>query len=494
MPIPPYLALKGKGGAPIQMHEILAGVAPNQLGSDLAGTTGWARTTQARNQYAKLATNFKGERFCLVPGALGNPEVRREDEGGAGTWGVVFTGAQATQSGTAETHVSGLFAIKDGGNNDIILAFAYPQNGASGTIRICTSPTGASGSWTETIVSGLVPFSLGMTHVAVLFQNRIVVPDGASTAGGLKTWEIDPVAGTVTGSNVITTENGGGWWDMCVFNDTLYAVGYSSAPNAGAIALYQFGGGVWSNIGEINAGAGTIYAPSGVGKPCLFTDNTNMYLLTGEVIGVGQTASTAYQGTPSSFPWTRSETPVPNAYNSNTVRADAAAADQWGVIVDNESDPVNPDFYIMLIPGLAGALVGAAYEILQWNGFGAVMGPAPGASVSSDFFIPEVKQGGGEHISQGAATYGEIEDETAIAGAYRLSYRTPGAVAGLTGRVYYSTGQGPPDTLATLVGGSNTFGPITGDGRASLRTVDIDLGLSGITPPDVSTWMIDLRP
>ena len=332
--------------------------------------------------------------------------------------------------------------------------------------------------------------------------------DNRSNSPATRVYEIDPVAGTVsiyTGAWVGSGTPGFGTCDLCVAFDKLWAVA-ADDYTTGQWNLYEFTGTGFTLNSQISQTTNTIdNVGFGSGKPVLWTDNTNLYVVActarDEVDGAN-IGSTCYRGVPSgaTFTWVQDDGTVAAALQPGVRAAPAAREDLWGVYVDNDTDPLNPAFYLFVAPGTAP---GTSYTVYRWEGFGTEMGTGtttgetgPGASVTTAFTLPEMKYGGAEAISQPEATYGEIEAESQILGAYRLFYRTPGTVANLTGRVYFSLGQGPPDTLAVLVGGGNTFGPITGDSRASLRTVDIDLTLSGITSPpsDSSNWMIKLEP
>jgi hypothetical protein len=491
MPIPPLLALNAFDSLPIQVHELVGGTTPTQIGSDLGGAGLQVYVPGAGNKgnMQAHALTFKGERYCIV--ITTTLEVRRENEGGAGNWGAVYTFGAA---GSLNEPTYGLKIVKDGG--DIALV-AYGCGIAAGTVRWAKSNTGQSGSWTETNVVS----TARMGSTSVVFRNRIYWEDPISQTNPTRVHEIDPAAGTLTTYNTGWNGLGGAPWgaaDLCVAFDRLWAVGPTLyGGGTGRWALYEFTGGGWTLNGNISGFNNSVDGNGmAAGKPCLWTDNTNLYCVVSTGIndaGAAQVGSTCYQGIPagSSFTWSQDDTTAPTGLRPGARTAAPSREDRWSIYVDNDTDPANPDYYLIVAEGSAP---GTGYAVYQWNGFGVEMGPAPGASVAIAFALPEIKHGGAEAISQGAATYAEIEDEAAIGGGYRLSYRIYGTGSGLTGRVYFSAEQGPPDTLATLVGGMTTFAAAMGDGGVTLHTVDIDLGLSGITPPDVSTWMIDLRP
>jgi len=483
MPIPNLLALNAFGSLPLQMHELQGGITPAQIGSDFGGTNRvFTEVTSHRGNHGNFAKTFKGERYCLTLSTT-LAEVRRENEGGAGVWGVVFTHSLTATFTNPEYF---LHIVKDG--NDIALVMGFCRSGAP-SICSAKSNTGQSGSWTE------VNFSPGfgrMTSSSVVFRNRIYWYE----ATGSMLHELDPVAATHSGISNIGIFTNANMPDFCVAFDKLWLVAQDVAGALGRLALYEFTGGGWTFNSYIGATTGHNDTQQSC-KWCLWTDNTNLYAVgyteKDEANVDGQVGSTVWRGVPagSSFTWTQNDTTMIAGLRPNARGFVLAARDDlWSIFVDSDTDPANPVFYLIVTQGPAP---GTGHAIYQWNGFGVEMGPGPGASVSIAFTLPEQKQGGGESISQGAATYGEIEAETAIAGAYRLSYRTPGVVSGLTGRVYFSVGQGPPDTLATLAGGGTTFGPITGDNRSTLRTIDVSLTLSGISSGDASNWAIDLR-
>lgn len=500
MPIPTFLALNAFGSLPLQVHEISGGTSSTKIGSDIS--TGspavYVPSEFVKANHSAYALTFKGERFCAT-GTAGNYHIRRENEGGAGNWGIVYTPTSGATSNGPEQ--SGLKIVKDG--NDTALVFAWPRSagGPGNGIVILKSNTGQSGSWTEQHVA--LGHSPRFSTTTAVFRNRLYVCDAISLGANNPTrvYEIDPEALSVTviaapweaDNNVRCAA------DFCVAFDRLFcaAVDEPSAAN-GVLSLYEFTGGGWTFNGQIGATLGhNSNGLAGRSKYCLWTDNTNLYVVgyteKNDINFTSQPGSTVWRGVPSgsTFTWSQNDTTMvsglrPLARGLVTL----AREDRWSIYVDNDTDPAAPDYYLIVAEGPAP---GTGFSIYQWNGFGVEMGPAPGASVSISFALPETKHGGAEAISQGVASWAEIVDEAAIVGGYRLSYRVYGTQGPYTGRVYFSVEQGPPDTLATLVGGGTTIASVTGDNGVALRTVDVDLSLSGITPPDASTWMIDLR-
>jgi len=498
MPLPPLLTLNGFGSLPLQVHELIGGTSPTQIGLNLAGTNqvfvpnvGYKGNS---NGYVKT---FKGERYCLTLSTT-TVEVRRENQGGAGVWGVVYGFTNLVSTATPEYLMQ---IVKDGADVALVVVFIRL---AAPHVIMGKSNDGAA--WTET------PFTLGyfarMTSTSVVFRNKVYFCDAASAPTPTKVLELDATAASLT---TITAPWAGDGVprhcssDLCVAFDKLFCAAVDTPGLAnGVLTLYEFTGGGWSSNSQIGATLGHNSGGDGqAGKYCLWTDNTNLYVVgyteKDDLNTAAKLGSSVWRGVPSgsTFTWSQNDTTMvtglrPDARGIVT----AARQDRWSIYVDNDSDPANPAYYLIVAEGVAP---GTGYAVYRWEGFGVEMGSGsttgevgPGASVSTAYALPENKHGGAEAISQGVASYGEIETETSIVGGYRLSYRVPGTQSGLTGRAYFSLEQGPPDTLATIVGGGTTFGPITGDNRAVLKTVDIDLGLSGIAGPDASNWMIEL--
>ena len=123
MPIPPLLSLNGFGGTPVQVHEILDAVNPVQIGSDVPGPIGaFTLDVATRAQFSGLSKMFKGERYCVTLSGAGDIQVRREDEGGAGAWGVVFTPAAGASLSNAES--TGLQIVKFGSTTALLVPAA----------------------------------------------------------------------------------------------------------------------------------------------------------------------------------------------------------------------------------------------------------------------------------------------------------------------------------------------------------------------------------
>ena len=493
MPIPPILTLNGFDGATDrQVHELSAGTTPSQIGSNISGTANWPLSSGTRYNHNGFAKTFKNERYCIVKAAGNLASIRRENEGGSGNWGQV--GVSTTT--VSNDDCSGLHIVKDSSNNDIALVTVVANNLSQ--IEVGVSNTGQSGSWTWTTIATTNAININST--VVVFRNRLYFAINIS-----RVLEVDPIALTATEIVAPWTLSNFGQVDMCVAFDTLYAVSANGYGFSNSWTLYQFTGGSFSVVQAIMSNStGSVGIGAASGKNCIWTDNTNLYLLastalddTGSVTNAG---STCYRGVPiggGMYTWTQDDDTVPSGIRVGTARGAAGANDRWSIYVDNDTDPTNPSYYLIVAEGAAP---GTGHAIYRWEGFGNTMGLGattgeigPGSSVSTTFALPEVKHGGAEAISQPSASYPEIEDDEVVSGAYRLYYRVWGAETGLTGRVYFSTEQGPPDTLATLVGGGTSFGPVAGDAGVSLRQVDIDLGLSGITGPDNSTWMIKLE-
>lgn len=491
MAIPNILMANIFGSGNVQVAELQAGVTAVQLGSDVSGANkGGAGDEQYKVHQNGVVRSFKGENFALLyDSSAQKVVVCREDEGGSGSWGVVFTGSVAAAEVGATTLPShtGLYIYNDG-SSDTGLCFAY--GAAAGLVtHICTSNTGQSASWTETIVSASP--SQTMAGRSTLFKNRIYVIHQYNQN---RVVEIDPNAGTITLYSppwgFHSTHDGTA--ELCVAFDRLFAVGCDTNFASGDWALYEFTGGGFTLNSAITTDNRVDDNRIAAGQPLLFTDNTSLFVIANQGTSAATAGASAFRGTPSgsTFTWAEDSTVVPAALRP-TVRNDVDAhEDRWGVIVDNDTDPASPVYYITVVEGPAP---GTGHAVYVWNGWGSVIGPTPGASVSTDYHLPNLPEGGGSAISQGSATWGEIEAETPIAGFYRLSYRVYGSGGPFTGRVYFSTDQGPCEDLATLSGGGTTISSITGDAGVSLRTVDVDLSGSGITAPDVSHWMIDIR-
>jgi len=482
MPPPNLLTISNYGAGNVQVHELAAGTTPTQIGSDLptaAKTT--APTTTVKTNMSQAVVTFKGERYALAYRSTTPMQVHRENEGGAGAWGTVHTTSPGTLTGGAQK--TGLHIVKDG--NDVALAFAHTNGNL---LYILKSNDGTT--WSQTTIN------LGADRrpdgVSIVYRNKIYYP----SQGTLVTVEVDPQAATAT---VILSPSIGAQ-SYFVANDRLFGI-FGNVPTQ-HWSLYEFTGGGWVLNSQITT-TGMYFTNESQSVPLGFLDQATgnlVVIVNGDPGNAGANyGATCFEGTPSgsTFTWAENVTTVPTALQQGAGRPVAGVSDRWTLYVDNDTDPANPAYYILVMQGPAP---GTGWAMYRYEGVGNVAGQGavsseigPGASLSSSFSLPHTPHGGGETISQGLATFGEIEDEEAVPGGYRLSYRTPGLIAGLTGRVYVSLGQGAPDTLVTLVGGLQTFGPITGDARAVLRTIDVDLTLSGITGPDASNWMIDLR-
>jgi hypothetical protein len=501
MAIPPLLALNAFDTLPLQVHEITGGTSASQIGSNIS--TGspavYVPSVVVKGNHNGHAKTFKGERYCITL-TSGNYHVRREDEGGSGVWGIVYTSTAGASLNGSE--FAGLHIVQDG--NDIALVSAWGR-GAPDNLVLIKSNDGAS--WSETTFSpGYAPRCNSTT---VVFRNKLYWADGISLTGAnTRVHEVDPSALTHTVYTAPWNSVAGlgfGSGDFCVAFDKLWHAAMDQPGLAnGRLTLYEFTGSGWTQNSFIgNTNGHNNQSDATQGKYCLWTDNTNLYVVgyteKDENDTGGQLGSSVWRGVPSgsTFTWTQDDTTMVNGLRPNDRGITTnARQDRWSIYVDNDTDPTAPAYYLIVVQGPAP---GTGHAVYRWEGFGTEMGSGtvtgesgPGASVSTAFALPETKHGGGEAISQGVASYAEIEDETPIIGGYRLSYRVWGTQSGLTGRVYFSTEQGPPDTLASIVGGGTTINSITGDSGGSLRTVDIDLSTSGITAPDISTWMIKL--
>ena len=347
-----------------------------------------------------------------------------------------------------------------------------------------------------------------MESTSVVYRNRIYWNDGITGTTASRVWELDPILATATNIPApwISVNTGANFSDadLCVAFDKLFCAAQDSPGSAGGrLTLYEFTGGGWSLNSNITPTQQVNQVDGTQGKHCLWTDNTNLYVVGYTERDASTTpniGSAVWRGVPSgsTFTWSQNDVTTPAGLQPGARGVvGLAREDRWSIYVDNNTNPAAPAYYLIVIEGPAP---GTGHAIYRWEGFGVEMGSGittsevgPGASVSSAFGLPEVKHGGGEAISQGTSSFAEIELETPVLDGYMLSYRVRGAAGPFTGRVYYSSGQGPPDTLATFVGAGTTINSVTGDSGASLRTVIISLTLSGITAPDASNWMIDLR-
>lgn len=495
MPPPNLLTPLIWGSGITQLLELVNGNTASQIGPDLAGGDRVALAAAYCGNLGTYSVNYKGETYVLAPTTTGAWSVYKQNEGGADNYGVVATIASTpADSGRA---VTGLHVVKDG--DDIALVFAW--TGGTNDSQTFLEKTVDGTTWTTTTFNPGQSLQFG-GGPSFTYRNKLYAYD-LVTANALV--EID-AEGTSPSLLRLPFPEDTHCADFTVMGDRLFAVICSGL--ATRYDLYELtGGGLTLNSVIDDVRAGRAIAGEDLGHPALFEDPLDrgklIALLPGALDDGEDQGTFAARGTAAgtSFTWeldTTSGSTIPAGLApGDRGDLDDARQDRWSYFLDNDDDPFNPVLYLIVAGGPAP---GVLSSVLRWEGWQQEMGsgtpsgdPGPGVSVSTDHSIPSSIEGIARAISQGAASYAEIEQEDPVATGYQLSYRMIGLQTGLTGRVLYDDGQGGPRTVVTLVGGGTSFGPVDANDRATLETVVVDLSLSGITAPEDALWAIDLR-
>jgi hypothetical protein len=482
MAIPNIYCPHYRGTGVPQIYELVNGISLNQIGSDLAGTL---ETFFNEDSMTNHIIEFKGKRYYWH-----RTEIKEENEGGAGTWGVAHT------VGSPSNEIkSGLYTcLRNGVLNLIGLASA--GGGFTAAVRFDGT------TWTNISLATGSPIRAG---AAIVFNNKLY----------WAVWNTIYVYDPVVDSIATVSGTGGSFATVCkdfaIVNGNLFVAGYNNSSSSGALQEAK----LWMledtgfTLKHSFTGLNNDFSGSVHGRPLLFThDNSGLvFICTGEDGVGGSLGDQAYHiqkpGTGSQVVTDITTSVIPSQFRVGG--AEVVAGSRYYLFTDtqNSASPTSPDFYIWR---LASSTSGN-YGFYTWQGIASELS-YQGIGPSYQFQVPDVKGGGQERISAGAnatstnKVYAEMETPviSSTQGAMDVSFRVYGTDTGLDGRVYFSPVDETPSTQATIIavsGGStsvasNVISNITADDGATLYTFTWTANTDGVTNGIPVTLVMDL--
>jgi hypothetical protein len=457
MAIPNLLVSKHKGQGNAAVFQLIGGTVLEQIGS--AFTASLELPTDST--HANRVIEFKGKRFVWH-----RNEIREENTGGTGNWGVVYTVPNYSGNEGFGKH-TGLFEIQVAGVPTLV---GLHQRTSNSNLAAIESTDGTSWVQFDSTYPAGEP---AVVSSAIVYRNQMYWRWRSTTNPVLK---YDPVLNTgslITVQNIVTGSSNN---DFCVHNDQLFMVGSTGSGSADTFRLWQLQGSAFTQIHAFttqdNGAAGED------GSCCLFSDGTDLFaILPGETAtseanamyriqdpaGGGQTVTDI------------SATVLPARFRAGG--ANASDDNLWFCFVNNDSAPTSPEIYLWRLSNFDTG----TYEAFQFVNFSTALTELA-SGPSHEIYMAEAKFGGGDRIdSVGTAkVYAELESfAEVIGGGVQFSYRVYGTGASKTATLYIDGGQEIPATQATLsgvaTGGSsvrsgNTITAVTPDAGATLYT------------------------
>jgi len=478
MSIPPIIVLKNRGAGSPGIYVLKNGVSLEQIGDDFGSLETFAVGNVAPDNRGCI---FNGKKYTIL-----QDDIREENQGGAGTWGVVHTLTQSVGSGLSG-YFSGLHVVQRNGIPTLTMVY---QN-LSGHLRAARSADGTT--WANT---GSLTGSIGSTisGTSVVYKNRIYWWINGST---YEVAEYDPASDSAILYNF--SSMGGGSVpnaDFAVHDNRLFLI-HSNGPSTGNVyELREFIGGTFALIHTftgINMGGN-----GERGKACLFSDGTDLI-----AICIGADNDTGFRIQNPGLAGqtvTNVTTPMIPAEFRFGGAAVSLNARYWSFI-NNHTSGSTPEFYLFRLYGNEGNVPGqtGGYTLLQYTDTTtemAVLGEGPDADIA----IATNKSGGSERIVGTTQNiYAEIQDGTIASGnVVTFNYKVYGSGSNVTGTLYYNESEEIATTTGTITlasGGSSsasagTIINITPDSGATLYSATWDASGDGVVPSSVN---INLR-
>jgi len=487
MAIPRLICIKSKGAGMVQVYELINGTTLSQIGNDVTSSFETPATTTCRP--TNRAAVFNGLELIYH-----RDTIRERNTGGADTWGIVAT-LPTANSGAGFGYHSGLYEVQISGVPTLVGIYQT----SSGHVNLSTSIDGTTWNTTASVINS----SIGSTVWGpdIIYRNKIYSWTNGSSADII---EVDPVAGSGIKHDIGIGSGSLRAADFCVHDNRLFVVYASGNTSGSPFRIKEFIGGSWSTIHTFTKDVGVNGEQGG---PCLFSDNTDLFvILPGEegstdgtscyrMIDPGGSGQSVLEITSAGANSTNGVIPAALAPGGGS----AAESDSYSSFINSETDPANPETYIIRLSG-PGQL--GSYEIYQFTDKDTTL-TSLGAGPSSDIYLPNEKNGGGTRVtaSGGDKIYAEIENHEELAGGViQFDYTVKGSGSDVTGRIYISNDEEIPATLATITGASGgsssanagTIIDITPDNGATTYTATFNGVSAGFTIPGSGSFLLDL--
>jgi hypothetical protein len=464
--VPPLLVIKYQGIAGgAQVFRLHGGVSLIPVGPPLPVSTLEApvyNTSIASNRVLKFGQHVY---------AIHRNRIWQLDEGGAPTegddsWVQVHLFSNIS-TGNGYANKTGLYLVNVG--NTPTLMSVYLDTGQF--LRMITTTDGVT--WTESGVLHNTPVSSAVGWGrSVLFRNKLYTHlDDAN----LDMVEVDPLTQLATFHNSSSHVAAVASSDMCVFDNRLWYIGWTTTSAAARPLLSEHTNGNLVARSFVETGGLPNHSGHEVASAmCLFTDDDSLYAIFVGDDGGGAGGTYCFRWQLSAGPGSTlsiSEVtanvvpfslragfvPDPGLYTDNEVR--------WYAYNDN-SDPSNPCVHLW---HLTTARLGLGrFTYYRWNGPNTLMGIPAGTgqiSVTPEIAMPHVRQGGGERIWSPGKVNVEILGRAAVENGQAFNFRvySGGGTTAKKVRFFYDTEEESarlPATIrpSSISGGMATFG------------------------------------
>jgi len=260
-PIPTLMVAKFKGSGNVQVHKLLNGTTldPTQDGNDVLVGNLEAPSATGTNNHANRLIEAFGKRFLLH-----GSRVYERDQGGAGNWGVVYTG-----QGISQINHSGLHLLYPLGVPTLafLSATLTPPGGNLMAVHSTTDGVTWNGAQTAVFCS-----ESSFTGPSVVFRNSIAWAQADSNGPQLRQYDFALNTGSsqyLAGINFNAAAT-----SLVVHQNVLFA--FTDATPGGNTGLYRFGGVTWAQILVMTEGAPNHLALNDGNGYTMFSDGDDL--------------------------------------------------------------------------------------------------------------------------------------------------------------------------------------------------------------------------
>jgi hypothetical protein len=482
MTIPNLLVSKHDGTGSVAVFELIGGTSLQQIGSNIT-------TSKEAPLGDSVANNrvieFKGNKLVWHQN-----EIREENTGGTGNWGIVHTISDMISSDGYARH-TGLHTLNVEGVPTLVGLYSETSTNDVNAIRSTDGIT-----WTE--VDTVIATGAGDCGRSIVYQNKLYWRYVTNT--GIV--EYDPAIDSAVIVGGVAFTGGNCTQDFCVHSNELFMLGTTDTGNTSTFRLWQKIGSSFTQVHNFTSATNGVTGEQGA--TCLFSDGTDLYAIcNGQDTGV--TGNTMFRiqnpGEAGQVVTEITDTVIPTRFRAGGAAA-TTTTNRWFSYADNDTDPTSPEIYLWRLP----SQFNSAYDVFHFVDFSTVLEEM--GSLSWEITLPNTKFGGGERISSTTASkvYAELEQLTTIAGSgagvqVQFSYRVYGTGTDKTATLYVDGGEEIPSVVATLTaaatGGSssrsgNTIIDVTPDDGATLYTGVWDTGADGFAATDNVHLQLDL--
>lgn len=460
-----------------RVYELVGGTELRQIGSTIAKTCEAPDDGDSTRACLNRVIEFKGERYFYHQN-----EIRKENQGGSGLWGVVHTTTSQNTSITYAEH-TGLYNVQVNGVNTLVAIYFTTSN----TIAATRSSDGST--WTDVVPIAGVVDSATMFGKSIVFRNQLYTYVDHFNGPVIRYNPQTDTGAFITANGGIL--NGANAHDFAVHNNNLFMVGTSAATVGDITYLYQL---IGSNFDRIYTFSAVDNGGTNEGScPLLFSDGTDLIAIIPGRSG-GNLGDTAFRiqnpGTGSQTVTDITATILPGTIQPGG--SQGGELSHWYAFVNTDTNPASSEIYLFRYNNLNRSSYtqsGACYQYTDTATELTYLGNGLDYTVA----VVDAKFGGSERIAGDSKVYAELEGLTEVTGGIQFFFRVYGAGSDKTATLYINGGEEIPTSVATLTGSAtggsaarsgNTITAVTPDSGSTLYSCIWAAATDGFTETD----------